>query len=287
MSDMKHIFVVGCPRSGTTLIQAILASHSGLTSFPESHIFTDSCFDLKWRMYGRLLGRRQWPSVIAGRMKNRAGIAAPSVQKRIPIFLERAALEGEAIRFRDSSNNLKAITNRFIALLDDYGGELGWVEKTPNNVFCIPMIERYVRDPKFIHVIRDAPDTIASIIDASRKYEDWGRRYLTGAHSLERVIALWTRSTRTSFGYRKRPNHLIVRHKDLVNHADREIERMAQFLGITYEANMKDGNIEGIVTDAEMWKKKPGRGVINPETKYHTVFTQEEQEYIQSRVFEV
>ena len=35
----QRIFVVGVPRSGTTLLQSLLAGHSALTSFTESHFF--------------------------------------------------------------------------------------------------------------------------------------------------------------------------------------------------------------------------------------------------------
>ncbi|MCB1121339.1 MAG: sulfotransferase [Verrucomicrobiae bacterium] len=39
----KRIFLVGCPRSGTTLFQRILASHPQIRSFPETHFFTYYC----------------------------------------------------------------------------------------------------------------------------------------------------------------------------------------------------------------------------------------------------
>ncbi len=35
-----RIFVVGAPRSGTTLVQSLIASHSQVTSFTESHFFS-------------------------------------------------------------------------------------------------------------------------------------------------------------------------------------------------------------------------------------------------------
>lgn len=38
---MIRVFVVGCPRSGTTLLQCLLAAHSQLISFPESHLHYD------------------------------------------------------------------------------------------------------------------------------------------------------------------------------------------------------------------------------------------------------
>ena len=36
----KRVFVVGVPRSGTTLVQSLLATHSTATSFTESHFFS-------------------------------------------------------------------------------------------------------------------------------------------------------------------------------------------------------------------------------------------------------
>lgn len=33
-----RLFLVGCPRTGTTLIQSLLAAHSQIASFPESHL---------------------------------------------------------------------------------------------------------------------------------------------------------------------------------------------------------------------------------------------------------
>ena len=36
---MARVFIVGCPRSGTTLLQAMLASHETVYSFPETHFF--------------------------------------------------------------------------------------------------------------------------------------------------------------------------------------------------------------------------------------------------------
>ena len=35
----RRVFVVGVPRSGTTLVQSLLAAHSTMTSFTESHFF--------------------------------------------------------------------------------------------------------------------------------------------------------------------------------------------------------------------------------------------------------
>lgn len=38
---MIRVFIVGCPRSGTTLLQCLLAAHSQMISFPETHLHYD------------------------------------------------------------------------------------------------------------------------------------------------------------------------------------------------------------------------------------------------------
>ncbi|NJL67494.1 MAG: sulfotransferase [Microcoleus sp. SM1_3_4] len=42
---MKRIFLVGCPRSGTTILQSLLASHPEIISFPESKFFHYLLYD--------------------------------------------------------------------------------------------------------------------------------------------------------------------------------------------------------------------------------------------------
>ena len=39
MKVKERVFIVGVPRSGTTLIQSLLASHPQIETFPESHFF--------------------------------------------------------------------------------------------------------------------------------------------------------------------------------------------------------------------------------------------------------
>ena len=41
-----RIFLVGVPRSGTTLLQALLAAHEQVTSFTESHFFSQHFTDV-------------------------------------------------------------------------------------------------------------------------------------------------------------------------------------------------------------------------------------------------
>ena len=41
--NIKRVLLVGCPRSGTTILQAILSSHPEVFSLPETHFFPALC----------------------------------------------------------------------------------------------------------------------------------------------------------------------------------------------------------------------------------------------------
>ena len=44
-----RIFVVGCPRSGTTLLQSLIAVHPDVASFPESKFFVRLVYPQSYR----------------------------------------------------------------------------------------------------------------------------------------------------------------------------------------------------------------------------------------------
>ena len=50
----KRIFIVGCPRSGTTLLQSLLLKHNEITSFPESHFFSRTFLGKRANQYPTL-----------------------------------------------------------------------------------------------------------------------------------------------------------------------------------------------------------------------------------------
>ncbi|MGL6135938.1 MAG: sulfotransferase, partial [Planktothrix sp.] len=53
-----RLFLVGCPRSGTTLLQSLLAAHSQIASFPESQFFRCLLENRPpWRVKLRIPGR--------------------------------------------------------------------------------------------------------------------------------------------------------------------------------------------------------------------------------------
>jgi len=63
----------------------------------------------------------------------------------------------------------------FVQIVDAASLKAGrpiWVEKTPDHLFYVKRIQQYIPDAAFIHIIRNGRDTVASLVDAARKFPD-------------------------------------------------------------------------------------------------------------------
>jgi len=142
------VFVVGCPRSGTTWVQRLLASHPCIRTGQESDLFD---------MYiGPLL--RTWQQELRVDSSGRGSV-------------------GLSCYFTDAEF-VRTLKTYLLQLLAPMVGQLEpgelFLEKTPSHVLFVPEIHALLPRARFIHVLRDARDTVASLLSASRT---WGRAW--------------------------------------------------------------------------------------------------------------
>lgn len=115
------IFVVGCPRSGTTLLRWILDSHSAISCGPESRIL--------WGI--RVAEERNWPT-LAG-----FGLSIDEWHAQV-----RALFESLHLRYAQAQ------------------GKPRWADKSPDYALMLDYIERLYPDAVIVHVVRDPRDVI-------------------------------------------------------------------------------------------------------------------------------
>ena len=121
----KAVFVLGMPRSGTTLVEQILASH------PEVH------------GAGELDTLRQFESLLAGRRGQ--GASYPECMIDCPLALR------------------EEFAGRYLAELERLGGTARRVtDKTPSNFLRIGLLKSLLPQARIIHVRRDPRDTCVS-----------------------------------------------------------------------------------------------------------------------------
>jgi hypothetical protein len=123
-STSKTIFVLGSPRSGTSLVQSVLAAHSGLFSIPgETGLFS----------HQNIFGRRHF------------GLS----------WMENQTL------FRES-RDVVDFFDRAVRILESRSEDRTFVEKTPQHVLRLEFLCRRFPDARFVHVVRDGRDCFAS-----------------------------------------------------------------------------------------------------------------------------
>jgi hypothetical protein len=234
-NEVGRIFVVGCPRSGTTLVQSLLAAHSKIVTFTESHLF-----DKGFRSLGGLLFVRP---------QQLQGYAAKFVQENHHLSQDAQSW----LLANERTRNVDEVARRIVASLDETARACGaryWVEKTPDHVFRISLIQSVAPNAKFIHVIRRADDVLPSLYSASRQ---WGRHNKTWLScALHWTVAMWCSAI-----YGRGPAHFVVAYENILEHRQEIARAMIEWLGIDWEENILNDHPQAAhkcIAAGETWK---------------------------------
>ena len=239
---MQRILLVGCPRSGTTLLQSMLGTHSDLFTFTESHFF---------------------PSYFHARslMRHRVSESLPD---RILAFLDENNFpRSEAPRIR-VGNMMRwgavAQVRKCLTLFDTMAerqGKSAWLEKTPDNLHRLPILESASPNINVVHIIREPSSVIPSLVKASQA---WSRPF-----SLESASEKWLRDVRTSLTYKGKKWHAFVLYEDLVQTPERVVRSLVGGLGLNTDRlrleNYRDVAAR-VIAPGEWWKENNTRPVV-------------------------
>jgi len=253
----RRLFVVGCSRSGTTLVQRLLAGHPGVHTFPESGLFLRTLGmrgrHLPWTWIGLTLGKERRA---LGRIVERAYRDLPG---------DAPALPRRQYRLRSSVLTGVATLDR-IALAS---GCRSWLEKTPRHFLHARAIQRLVPRARVIHVIRDGRDVVASIADRARRHPDRFPRQ----HDPRYGIAEWNRAIAVHARCAGRPGHVFVFYEDLVAHPERELTRLAHECGLDFHPDMlKGADPSSFVRESETWKDAVAGPIRADRSKFRELF---------------
>ena len=273
---MQRIFIVGCPRSGTTLVQAMLARHPDTLSLPETAFFEHLYGNVEWRWGDSAARPRR-------RLRQRLGLAHQ--QGRAALGALRGQSPHDGSRFPHWPLRTASCVRRFIGMLDARAradGRTAWIEKTPSHLLYIPEIERYVPDARFVHVIRQGEDVLASIADASMRYAEMG--IFSGGTA--KWLLRWNRATRIHREHASRPNHHLVFLDDLIRDTQGEWRKLCAFLDFDPAVELAD-SIGKAITDLseEPWKNDAVSGQPSrPRRKAEKLFGPQAREWLQQKL---
>lgn len=212
-TELQRIFIVGCPRSGTTLTHSILAAHSEVFTTPESHFF-----------YGGFYPLWPFPEKRSLRQKFAAFLREINIEDpRGKLLLD------ELCALRGSQSKAQWFFH-FLDTLCLTSQKRRWVEKTADHVFYISLIEKALPEARFVHVIRKPAPTIESMYTAHRI---WGR-----PHMWLLFFVYW----RAAIFFSKRrcgqEGHYHLFYEDLIQNPQQETEKLLAWLGLNAEEGL-------------------------------------------------
>ena len=263
-SDRQRVFLVGTARSGTTLLQSILASHPQITSFPETHFFRGTIPKISFLRWIKFYGENE--------------------QNFIKDYLHR--IDRTDLNHLVPSPTLftKKWINGIIDLIDALPTNPEstiWVEKTPMHLYFVSLIDKVRSDTKFIHIMRDGKDVVASLFETSRNNpESFG-----GEQSIQKCILRWKIDVQIHKKHVGKNNHFFIFYRDIIKEPKIALEKLCQFLGIDFLDQMMSFSekTRELKFSEETWKADQS-DEIKTTNKFDHIFSDEEKELIRSKV---
>lgn len=217
-SGRRPIFILSPPRSGSTLMRAMLAGHPELFAPPELHLL----------MFDTLADRRRL--LTRGRTIRREGAFQAVMSARGCSFEE-----AEAVMSRLESQGQS--TGEFYQLLQNWIAPRVLVDKTPSYTFDLPTLQRAERlfdQPLYLHLARHPLGMIRSYLDAHMEEQAIISRppSLTPPQFAESQWLISQQNITEHLRSIPRQRQLCVRFEDLVRQPQFTAEQICSFLEI-------------------------------------------------------
>jgi hypothetical protein len=201
---MKKVFLLGCPRSGTTWLQLLLYQHPEVNTLQETHLFA-------W--YVSTLYKIFQTDRDNVRKRN-VGISEIISKEKFDKILSEFV---ETILFK---NRLILDTCEVV------------VEKTPDHVKHWKIINRLIPDALFIHIIRDPRSVVASMLAAKKQ---WGSETAPFGGAVGAAYR-WVNDVAIGLELRLiHERYYETKYEILKTNGPKELQKIFNFIGVSSE----------------------------------------------------
>ncbi|WP_248965902.1 sulfotransferase family protein [Sphaerisporangium perillae] len=218
MRPDRPIFVIGCPRSGTTMLQLMLHSHGRIAVPPETRFLTSAYFHR--RLHGDMRDADN-------RRKLAEWIATDKTTKFRELGIERTAYVRRAV---EGPGSLGSVTGEAFRAYAERFGKPRWGDKRPSYIKHVDVLLRLFPDAQFVHLIRDGRDCVASLKEMPWYTLDVFHAIATWAESVDLG---WSHAERLPAG-----TYYELRYEDLTADPESELSRLCGFLGEEFDPAM-------------------------------------------------
>jgi Sulfotransferase family len=203
------IFIVGSPRSGTTLMRQILNRHPALAICSETHFM----------------------SLVHGRRSAFGDLSDPAKRKHaVEEYLQsrhihRAAFDVPELsaRLLRDGTGYQAMFTSLLTYHAELHGKRRVGEKTPQHALFLKTLREWFPKSVIIHMVRDPRACVASMLQMA-----WARG------SVISNARRWKRINEAAREFSEQPGFLEVRYEPLVTDPEGELRRVCSFLNEDY-----------------------------------------------------
>lgn len=211
------IFIIGVPRSGTTLLRVLLDSHPNIACGPEAPWLARGAKSIK-QLY-RFMAEDTF-----GFIKN-FDVPPEELQITFANFIDEIFL-------------LYAKTK----------GKTRWAEKTPDHALEIPFISKLFPEAKFIHIVRDVRDVVCStaiLSDERKAISDWHSKNIlmedgvVVKNTIENAAIRWQSwNKKIELSLKDVQYSMTIHYEEIVSNPEKILPSLMAFLGEGYSPKM-------------------------------------------------
>lgn len=231
LSDSRPVFVMGLPRSGSTLLSRLLNETDDILSVNDLYYL----------------------QAVLAEDAEQGTLSRPQLTRLLDNLLEvistRATAEEEFIgQFSVSAEQIDEIRqsvllraengpltwadlmNQALTAVAKCAGKTRWADKTPQNFYHFELLEKCFPNASFVFLFRDPRNILSSFKFASGEGHD-ARRYHPVAYAL-----YWRSAIRYYLRLGVKENVLMIRYEDVVDDTNEVRKKLSSFLGTAIRA---------------------------------------------------
>ena len=220
----RPVFIIGSPRSGTSVLTWALGQHPNLLLTEESNWLGSFAIEAA--------GAHAQGSARALRSQLSAlGIARSDFLSGLGDAIDRMIIGGrahlEAASYATAVHSPQQASPEFAISRDPSDSKSRWVDGTPEYSLQIPMLLALFPEARFVHILRDADEVAASLL----AFRGEGGRPIVG--SAEEAYGYWARTVRACIDAEETLGPGVIhriRYADVVAEGERSLRGVLDFL---------------------------------------------------------
>lgn len=286
----QPIFIVGYPKSGTSLLLSLLDGHPELIVIPEETDFYTVIYqhlkllnldklklEDKLTVLKSLIMRTHLRYIVSSSSGSYIGGNYDYTRFEKEIFwkeFKNYLLENGF----SYSNIMRAIVNAYdkASPLDRRKKSVkAWIEKTPGHEYCATLFKNWFNKAKFIHLVRDPRDNWASY---KRKHPKL---------KISQFAASYNASIKTGFKNKELflGDYILIRYEDLLSDPVNTMEKISNFIGIRFSNMLLIPSKFGVTWEGNsMWGERYTKISTSPIGRYKKYLTNKEISFIECTI---